>query len=235
MKTKILLFAVLLLSPLFQGFTQEIPQISVVGQSQLEVMPDEALLTVSLNAKAMETATATNELNRKATQVKTALEDSKVKGYELTAENYYVNVNRIYVKGSSKDSGYVASQTMEILVRDTGEDLLKVMQALHGSADMGFRLAYKLSDETKKNYLEKLLEMAIVDAQRKAKVIAANLDIDEISVHRVNYQGGESFQPVAYGNETYRMKAADQAEPPTLQPGKQTLSERVHIIFTFDR
>lgn len=164
-----------------------------MGQSQLEVMPDEALLTVSLNAKAMETATATAELNRKAKLVKTALETSGVDGYELTAENYYVNVNRVYVKGSSKDSGYVASQTMEILVHDTGEDLLKIMQSLHGATDMGFQLAYKLSDETKESYLETLLEMAIADAQRKASVIAANLEIEELLVHRVNYQGESRF------------------------------------------
>ncbi|WP_162341702.1 SIMPL domain-containing protein [Cyclobacterium salsum] len=235
MKTKLLFFIVLLWSPFLRAFSQEIPQISVVGQSQLEVMPDEALLTVSLNAKAMETATATAELNKKARQVKTVLENSGVEDYELTAENYYVNVNRVYAKGSSKDSGYVASQTMEILVRDTGEDLLKVMQALHGSTDMGFQLSYRLSDETKKSYLEKLLEMAIADARRKASVIAANLDIDEVFVHRVNYQGGDSFQPVVYGNERFNMKAADQQAPPTLQPGEQTLTERVTIIFTFER
>lgn len=233
MKTFLLFFAFALVGPLFQAISQELPQISVEGQSEIQVMPDQALLTVMLRATAMETAKATAELNKKAEEVTAALENSGLRGYELTAENYYVNVNRVYVKGSSRDSGYVASQTLKILVRDTGEKLLSIVQVLHGSTDLEFQIAYQLSAEKKKRYGEELVKLAIADARVKGEAIATALDINEIVVHRVSYQGGQSFDPVVYRAKGMRMEAADAAVPPTLQPGEQTLSERVHIIYTF--
>ncbi|WP_375583882.1 SIMPL domain-containing protein [Cyclobacterium xiamenense] len=233
MKTPLLFFSLALFGTLFHGFSQELPQISVVGQSEIQVMPDQAMLTVTLRAKAMETVTATAELNKKAKEVTMALENSGLSGYELTAENYYVNVHRVYVKGSSRDSGYVASQTLKVLVRDTGDKLLSIVQTLHGATDLGFQLSYQLSAEKKKRYAEELVRLAIADARRKAEAIAGALDIEDIFVHRVTYQGGESFEPVLYRAKGMRMESDEAAVPPTLQPGEQTLSERVQIVYTF--
>ncbi|MBD3630073.1 SIMPL domain-containing protein [Cyclobacterium sp.] len=231
---QIILFIFILLVNTFGAFAQKSNQIAVQGASEIKVMPDEVMLTVSLSEKAMKTAEVTAALNKKAKQVTNALEKSGVKGYEMTADNYFVNVNRIYIKGTTKDSGYVASQNLSILVKDTGEDLVKIIQALHEATDLGFQMEYRLSDEVKKTYREKLLQLAIADAKRKAEIIAASLNLTKVSVHQINYQSGSSIEPVVYRAESMRMKASDQYTPPTLSPDEQTLTDQINMIFTFE-
>ncbi|WP_339923645.1 SIMPL domain-containing protein [uncultured Cyclobacterium sp.] len=226
---------------LFIGFqvmsmAQETSKISVDGKSEIKVSPDEALVRVSLTTKAMKTADATEGLNRKAAEVTNALKKSGVKNYELKADNYFVNINRVYTKGTSRDSGYVASQTLRVLVKDTGEDLVKVIEALHSNVDMGFQLELQLSENKKKEYETELLQLAIKDAKNKAELIANSLDLEKITVHQVFYgEAPGTYQPKMYRSEAMMINADNQRTAPTIQPDEQTLSDQVKVIFTFDK
>lgn len=215
---------------------QETTKISVEGNSEIKILPDEALINVSLKEKALRTASATEKLNQKAAEVTKALKKSGVKNYELKADNYFVNINRIYTKGTSKDSGYVASQNLRILVKDTAQDLVKIMEALHDNIDMGFQLSFQLSDSKKKEYQEELLRMALKDAKSNAMLIANTLELGDIAVHQVIYGSGEhTFQPKLYRNEAMMVSADNQRTAPTIQPDEQTLSDQVKVIFTFTK
>lgn len=218
------------------SFAQEATKISVEGNSEIKILPDEALINVSLKEKALKTALATEGLNQKAAEVTKALKKSGVKNYELKADNYFVNVNRIYTKGTSKDSGYVASQNLKILVKDTEQDLVKIMEALHDNIDMGFQLSFQLSDSKRKEYQEELLRRALLDAKSKAMSIANTLELGNIAVHQVIYgQGENTFQPKVYRNEAMMVSADNQRTAPTIQPDEQTLSDQVKVIFTFTK
>lgn len=215
-------------------WAQEKPLIEVEGQSQLKVLPDEASIQVNLTEKAMTTATATEGLNQKAKAITNAMDQSGVKDYKLTANNYYVNVNRIYTKGSAKDSGYVASQTINIVLNETEKDLVKIVEILHQTTEMGFQLQFNLSDEKRNGYEKALLEMALEDAKRKADIIAANMGIKEMKVQKIVYTSGPSFQPVMYHAEARMMKSAEDRTGPTFSPEEQTISDRITVAFSFN-
>jgi uncharacterized protein YggE len=227
------LLVLLLIGVQTRSLAQDTPKISVEGKSEIKISPDEALIRVSLTGKALKTEEATEILNKKAEFVTRALRKSDTDNYELKADNYFVNVNRIYTKGTSKDSGYVASQTLRILVKDTGEDLLEIIEALHGSTDMGFQLEFQLSDSKKKEYETQLLQMAIRDAKDKAELIAGSLELGELSVYNVSYGSGGSYQPKLYRSEAMMMNADNQRTAPTIQPDEQTLSDKINVVFTF--
>jgi len=218
------------------SYAQEATKISVEGNSELKILPDEALINVSLKEKALKTAEATEGLNQKAAEVTKALKKSGVENYELKADNYYINVNRVYTKGTSKDSGYVASQNLKILVKNTEEDLVKIMEALHANIDMGFQLSFQLSDSKRKEYQDELLRMALLDAKSKAMTIANTLDLGAITVQEVIYgSGGNIYQPKAYRNEAMMVSADNQRTAPTIQPDEQTLSDQIKVVFTFSK
>ena len=218
------------------SMAQDTSKISVDGKSEIKVLPDEALIRVSLTMKAMKTAAATEGLNQKAAEVTKALKKSEIKKYELKADNYFVNVNRVYTKGTSKDSGYVASQTLRVLVKDTAEDLVKIIEALHNNVDMGFQLEFQLSDNKRKEYETELLQLAIKDAKNKAELIANSLELGAIAVHQVIYGDvGGSYQPKMYRSEAMMISADNQRTAPTIQPDEQTLSDQVKVVFTFER
>lgn len=234
MKNSLLIVMVLLFGA-FSAAAQDksMPTIEVEGQSELKVMPDEALIQVNLTEKAMKTAEVTDALNKKSKAVSDALKKSGVDNYTFTADNYYVNINRIYTKGSAKDSGYVASQTLNIVVHDTEKDLVRIVETLHQATDMAFQLNFRISEAKRKSYEKELLELALKDARNKAEIIASTMGIQDIKVHKVDYTSGQSFQPVMYRAEAMMMKTADDRTEPTFNPEEQTISDRLKVVFSF--
>jgi uncharacterized protein YggE len=234
MKNLILTFSLVLVS--FSGFAQLIsPQlIEVEGTSEINVLPDEAQLHVTLNEKAMNVAEVTNALNKKTKSIQDALKKSGVQDYDFNVDNYYVNVNRIYTRGSAKDSGYVASQNVKITVKNLDKDLVKVVETLHTTANMGFNIQFAISESQRKSYDQKLLEMAIDDARRKADIIANRLNIEDITIYRVNYGSGtNNYQPIMMRQEAMMVKSSDQREEPIFNPEEQKISDRVMVSYTF--
>jgi uncharacterized protein YggE len=235
---KKLLFALPFLLLTVTAYAQEnnIPLIEVEGTSELGIMPDEALIYLTLSEKAMKVADATNALNKKTKSIEDALKKTRVSGYTFTVDNYYVNINRVYTNNSSKDSGYVASQTVKVKVKIADQNLIKITEALHQTTDMTYNMQFNVSDALRKSSSSKLLELAIADAKTKAEVIAKSLGLSKLQVHRVSYSSGNVIMPVMRNAKT--MMAMDMSESyqePTFSPEEQKLTDRVMVSFTFSR
>jgi uncharacterized protein len=233
---KKILFALPFLFLMGAAFAQEnnIPLIEVEGTSDLGIMPDEALIYLTLSEKAMKVSDVTNALNKKTKSIEDALKKTKVSGYTFTVDNYYVNINRIYRNNSSKDSGYVASQTIKVKVKVADQNLIKITEALHQTTDMTYNMQFSLSDALRKSSSSKLLELAIADAKTKAEVIAKSLGLSKLQVHRVTYSQGNVIMPMMRNAKA--MMAMDMSESyqePTLSPEEQKLTDRVLVSFTF--
>lgn len=231
---KYILIPVFILLLTISANAQEKPRITVEGISEMKIMPDEALITISLSEKALNTAAVTNALNKKSKAVADALKKSGVSDYLFTADNYYVNINRIYTKGSAKDSGYVATQNLRVVVKNSEKDLIKIVETVQKAADMGFQLSFRVSGEKQKSFQEELLRAALEDARKKANIIANSLDLGELTPFHIDYSSSQPFQPVMYRAEAMMMKSADARTEPTFNPEEQTVSDRVKVIFTFE-
>jgi uncharacterized protein len=235
---KKLLIALPILFLMGSSFAQEnnIPLIEVEGTSELGIMPDEALIYLTLAEKAMKVSDATNALNKKTKSIEDALKKTRVSGYTFTVDNYYVNTNRIYSNNSSKDSGYVASQTIKVKVKVADQNLIKITEALHQTTDMTYNMQFNVSDALRKSSSSKLLELAIEDAKTKADVIAKSLGLSKLQVHRVSYSSENRNIPIMRNAKT--MMAMDMSESyqePTFSPEEHKLSDRVMVSFSFSR
>lgn len=228
------LFFLLSLTAFSQG---NIPLIEVEGTSEISIMPDEAIIHLNLMEKAMKVSDVTNALNKRTKSIEDALKKTKVKDYDFTVDNYYVSVNRVYARGTSRDSGYVASQTIKVRVRNIDQDLVKITESLHQTADMGFNIQFNISEKVRKSSEQKLLELAIADARSKADIIAKSLGIQNIQVHGVNYtSGGNNLFPVMRQVKTMMaMDMAESRQEPTFSPEEQKLADKVLVSFTFNK
>jgi uncharacterized protein len=232
---KIILFSPILFLSLSM-MAQQIPLIEVEGKSEISIMPDEANIQISLVEKAMKVSDATNALNKKTKSIEEALKKTGIEDYDFFVDNYYVYVNRIYTKGTSKDSGYVASQNVRVVVRNIEKDLVKITETLHQTTDMGFNIQLIVSDKLKKASEKQLLELAIEDAKLKADIIAKSLGIEKIKVHRVNYNAQtENFYPVMREAKMMMANTAmDVSEEPIFRPEERKLQDKVIVVFTFE-
>ncbi|HAZ23700.1 MAG TPA: hypothetical protein DCY95_02720, partial [Algoriphagus sp.] len=68
-----------------------------------------------------------------------------------------VDINRIYRSGVSRDSGYVARQTLRIVTGSKNEDLQKIAEAIQESGDMSFNLSFQVSETAQKSLENSLL------------------------------------------------------------------------------
>ena len=132
----------------FQVFAQQIqqvPLIEVEGFAERLISPDEAVFNIMLEEKGMKVSDATKILNNKTQRLADLLKKAKIKDYKLIADNYSVDINRIYRSGVSRDSGYVARQTLRIVTGSKNEDLQKIAEAIQESGDMSFNLSFQVS------------------------------------------------------------------------------------------
>jgi len=213
---------------------QQLPVIEVEGVSEVSVLPDEAMIYITLTEKAMTVADATNGLNKKTKSIEDALKKSGVKTYQFFAENYFVQVNRIFSRGTSRDSGFVASQNIMVRVSDIEKDLIKVTETIHQTGNPGFSLSLNVSDNLKKQTEEHLLELAIEDAIKKAHIIAKSIGVEDIKVHKVVYTStSNTFYPIM--REARVSMASDMApmEEPVIRPEARKLTDKVVVTFTF--
>ena len=227
-----ILLAFFMAAPLFAQDNMTVPLIEVEGFSEKKIAPDEATFQINLEEKAMKVTDAVGVLNKKTQMLADALKKAKIKDYKLIADNYSVDVNRVYRGGTQRDSGYVARQALRVVTNSKNEDLQKIVEAIQGSGDMSFNLHFQISEATQKSLEDELLTAALRNAESRAQLIAQTLGIKSIRVHRVNLES----QPIAYGYakmEMMRTSADAAPAPPLLSPDTQSLQKRVYVKYTY--
>jgi hypothetical protein len=225
----------LLLTMSLSVFAQDnmtVPLIEVEGYSEKKVAPDEASFQINLEEKSMKVSDGVNVLNRKTEALVNSLKKAKIKDYKLIADNYAVNVNRIYRNGSSTDSGYVARQSLQIVTSSKNEDLQKIVEAIQNSGDMSFSMNFEVSENTKKALEDQLLQEALKDAESRAMLIGQTLGIKSLRVQRVSLSADQS--PYMPKMEMMRTSSSDESMAPTLfNPDEQTIQKRVYVKYTY--
>lgn len=209
---------------------QQVPLIEVEGYAERKLAPDEAVYLINLEEKALQVNEAVNSLNKKTQTLADALKKARIKDYKLIADNYSVDVNRIYRSGTAKDSGFVARQSLRIVTTPTNEDLQKIAEAIQSAGDMSYNLHFGVSEETRKSLENTLLTEALKNAEAKARLIGTTLALSNLKVFYVGMDQSYIPQP------KYMMNARPmlaEAVDMLVQPDDQTISRRVYIKYTY--
>jgi uncharacterized protein len=208
---------------------QQVPTIEVEGYAERKIAPDEAVFSISLEEKSLKVNDAVSILNRKTQNLSEALKKGKIKEYKLVADNYSVEVNRIYRSGTARDSGYVARQNLRIVTSATNTDLQKIVDAILEAGDMSYNLHFGISEATQKTLEDTLLTEALKDAEARATLIGTTLALKGLRVFRVTMEQNYRPQPMYLMNA----KAAPEAADMMIQTDDQTLSKRVYVTYTY--
>lgn len=225
------LFALMLAVPVFAQQTESIPLIEVEGYAERKIAPDEAVFSISLEEKAMKVTDAVEALNQKTQRLAESLKKGKIRDYKLIADNYSVDVNRIYRSGSARDSGYVARQTLRIETNATNPDLQKIVDAIQNAGDMSFNLSFGIAEATRKSLENELLVEALKNAEAKAQLIGNTLAIRSLKVHHVSIAGDYFPAPKLMLNA--RAEASTMGADMLIQTDDQTISKRVYVKYTY--
>jgi uncharacterized protein YggE len=222
------IIAILLATPVFAQQIQQVPIIEVEGYAERKIAADEAIFSINLEEKAMKVNDAVNVLNKKTQTLADALKKARIKDYKLVADNYSVDVNRIYQNGVSSDNGYVARQNLRIVTSATNEDLQKIVDAIGEAGDMSYNLHFGISETTRKSLEDALLTDALKDAEARAMLIGNTLALRGLRVFSVSMEPNYRPQPM-YLNAKSMAESADML----IEKDDQTLSKRVFVKYTY--
>ncbi len=204
--------------------------ITVQGTSQLDVIPDQAHITVSYSNKANDleearrlNAVTTANIQRKLLQLGLAQDDIRTSNYSV-----YPLYSKQESNTAAKIIGYEVSNSLSLTVNNIDLTGQVIDTALKAGANQIQGVSFAKKDETAvKNTA---LTLAVRDAQVKAQAIAATLNKNIINTISVT-EGSVRIQfPELY---RYSAKALPAATTP-ISPGVQHVSASVTIVFEID-
>jgi uncharacterized protein YggE len=205
------LTAALLILPLALVAADPAPGVvQVKGQGEATIAPDRARLSMAIEARNPELASAEKKVNESTRTALAALKALSIKDEDIATASYSVNPEYDWVNNQQKFRGYVARREVNVTVRrleQVGDVLLKLTQAGVNQINPPV-----LESSQIKQVERQALAAATDDAVSQAKVVAERLNL-QLGVVRTINATGEALQPPMPMPRVMAMKAsADMAE-----------------------
>jgi uncharacterized protein YggE len=202
--------------------------VTVTGNSEMKVAPDQAIVYLSIQTKNVSAEAAKNENAMIVDDVTTSLIKAGIEMKNIETENYNIYPNYNWTSGGQEIIGYTVSNNMKI----TTKDFQNVGKIIDASVDNGALISYinfELSNAKNNEYKATILANATADARSKAMAIASGLGkkvgkIVSITTSDYNY----SPYPL-YRAETSTGSAKDAAT--NIQPRSLDISASVTVMY----
>jgi len=153
--------------------------ISVTGQAQFDVDPDEAEVNIRVQTKEPTAKRAQEENARLMSTVKEALKNAGVKDDEMETINYNMWPQQKWnpTTQESEDDGYMVQHTLKVTTKDVTHVGAMVETAISAGANGLDSINFKLSDKKREDVNSEALAQASTNAKSKAESIAAGLGV----------------------------------------------------------
>ncbi len=205
--------------------------ITVTGTGYVYADPDIAKITIGVTTNA---DTSTSAMSQNAAQMSAVA--SAVKSAGILAKDIqtsWVSVNPVYNYNSAKPkiTGYTASNSITVTVRDTSKLGPVIDAAYNAGANQINGVSFTLSDEDSSAVYQQALTKAIADGSDKAKAIANAAGISNPQLKTISESSTSTVTP--YPMYAAPMAAADSSASTPISTGQQRVQATVTMVYTF--
>jgi len=204
--------------------------ISVSGEAQLQVKPDQAIINIGIENTAADAQTAQRENSLKMNAIITAIYSSGISKDDVQTSNF--NLSPIYEWQGEKTQkqvlvGYRCNNTVTVKVKD----LAKVGSVIDAATTAGATNVYGITFglQNPDAYRPVLLASAVNDAKAKADIMAKAAGYTVTGVYKM-YDGYTTVSDVR--ESVYAGKAIMDVSVP-IEIGSLTVNASVRIDYTF--
>lgn len=216
-------------------------QVTVYGQGKVEYKPDTANVTLGVRVdRAGSTGEALEQLNVKIKKINDAVLALGISADDIKTQNYNLYPNYDYKDGTSKVSGYNASQNIVIKVRKVDENSESVNSVVATAGDNGTNeiqgVNYYVDDVN--SLRQKARILAIEDARLKANDLAKAAGIrklgkvmswyEDAPMPIDNYGYSDSSMAMGLGGSARETKSIT---PPQISSGTQDIVVNMGVNF----
>jgi uncharacterized protein YggE len=207
--------------------TSQPKTLQVTGQGTVSAIPDEAILLLAVQTQSTSATQASSDNAAVMTNVIDALVSLGISKSAIETVSY--SLTPIYENKQDQTTppkilGYVARNAIQVTITDFG----LVGKALDTAIGAGINevqgIVFTLSDASYAAIEKQALQLAIQDADAKAKGIASNLGVTLVGP--ISVTPGYTFQPA------FERLATASAQTP-IQPGSLQVTANVQIVYQF--
>ncbi|MEI7943006.1 MAG: SIMPL domain-containing protein, partial [Candidatus Riflemargulisbacteria bacterium] len=197
----ILLVSLFLIVATAYNFDSKSNIISVSGKGEISFNPDIAYVSIGVNGIFQDVSKGQKEVNDAVYRF-LAKVNGLVPADNISTERLNINQNYEYISGKRQFVGYNIDQQLKIKLQDVkliGKMIdLAVESGLNNIGQIDFSSS-KLDE-----YNQKALKLSLLDAKKKAELIAGTMNIGKIKLKNIS-EVSESVQPLR--SEGFQMKA----------------------------
>jgi|SRR5579884_38954 len=191
--------------------------ISVVGHGTVQVAPDMATVTLGVETKGDDAATA---LSNNATRMNAVIAAAEAQG--VTADHIQTSDLSLYY--DDQHETYVASHQITVTIDAIGNVGQVIDAAVGAGANNSWGVSFGLKDESAARV--QALQAAVGNAQKRAQAIATALGVSISGVGSAAEASYTVTPPV-------EAPAAGVASSTPVEPGQLTVTADVNVVYTF--
>lgn len=202
------------------------------GRAELEVVPDEAQVSVGITIQRSTVSATQEEANRVINAITRQLQSLGIKKEQIKTSNYSIYPNYDYNQGAGRIIGYNINSNLEIKLTDF--ELLNAVidTATREGANQVGGVQFTLSKEKEAELKNQARQVAIKDAQESAQELARLSGIRLGRVVDVQENRDEFQPPMQFRQaDTMVLESKVAADPTSVEPGSTTYSYRVSLSY----
>jgi hypothetical protein len=229
----IIFLITLLLQPQINVNTNTLENaISVSGQAQLEVDPDQAEIYVNIITEGYDAKIVQDVNTENSNSVLAALLEYGLKEENIETTSYYLYPKRTWnpITQSYDIEGYKLTHTMKVTTNNTENvgELINIVVD-NGANGIG-NIQFTLSDNLEKEVRAEALALAGQEAQAKAENIADSLNIKLGKIKSVS-ENNYYYSPYTYYPKEAMASGADYEENVVISPEKVTVNSNIAVVY----
>ncbi len=207
------------------------PTISVTGDAEVDVMPDQVVISLTVLTEGKDAASVQTDNSKKMNQVLDALKNEGVTEKEIETLNYNIYPWQEWEPTTQKmvNKGYRAQHTIQVKrndIKSAGKILDLTVKNGINTVD---NVYFTLSDDKEKEVKEELVALASLKAKEKANSLAKNLGVSVGKVHMVSESSYNP--PMYYASYAKAEMAADMSPIPSLSPKSVKVNLQVNVEY----
>lgn len=213
------------------AYAQTLPRmITVTGEAEEQVAPDQAILTVSLVTKNKDLNLAKRDNDAMVEKLVTIARDFKIAKEKVATSGVYISPEYNYEQNKQVFIGYIVNRTLRITMDDISINERVLSAVVDAKIDQVNGVEFTLSDREK---LAKAVRVkAVENAREKATALATAAGAKLGQVVNIATAGAE--QPMPPRPMMYAKAAmAESSVAPSL-PGMVSLSESVTVSYALE-
>lgn len=209
--------------------------LKIRGESEIAIKPDMVVISMNITTVRLDYQKTIEDLSGRIDMLTESLQKKGFKGNEIITNNFNISRNTIFKRGTRIDSGYIASQSLEVRFQYEKSKLLSVLNnTINSRANASLSISFDLTDEQKAQVKNSLIKLAVEDARKKATLITETAGYKISGIKEIIYgQDGRIF-PASTGSFSREMTMAVEPQLNSMEAANLNFNDHVMIIYRIE-